>query len=64
MELIHVHTHFSIGDGMMSSEKLVKTAKEKGMNAVGLSDHGTMGAFYSFTEACKEHDVKPLLYVL
>lgn len=46
---------------MMSSEKLVKTAKEKGFKAVALCDHGTMGGFYSFLEACKIHGVKSIL---
>lgn len=61
MELIHTHTHFSVGDGMMTSEKLVKIAKEKGFNAIGLSDHGNIGAFFTFLQSCKTHKVKPIL---
>jgi len=46
---------------MMSPEKLVTTASDKGFKAIAMSDHGTMAGIYSFTEACKKNSIKPII---
>ncbi|MEL7637932.1 MAG: PHP domain-containing protein, partial [Anaerolineaceae bacterium] len=39
---LHVHSSYSVLDGLASPKDLVKYAKELGMNALALTDHGTM----------------------
>ena len=39
---LHVHTEYSLLDGFSNPKKLVARAKEMGMPAVAMTDHGTM----------------------
>ena len=39
---LHVHTHFSLLDGLTKIDELVKRAKEEGSPAVAITDHGVM----------------------
>ena len=39
---LHVHTEYSIIDGISRIKDLVKSAKSKGMNALAVTDHGNM----------------------
>jgi DNA polymerase III, alpha subunit len=39
---LHVHSHYSILDGMSKVNELVDKAVANGMNALALTDHGTM----------------------
>ena len=39
---LHVHSHFSILDGMSKVPDLIKKCKNTGMNAIALTDHGNM----------------------
>ncbi len=57
----HVHTYYSFLDGLSSPEVLVKRAKELGMTSLAITDHNHLGGAYDFKEACKKHDIKPLL---
>lgn len=53
----HLHTHSPEGsllDGFMRIDKAIALAKEWGMDALGISDHGTMAAHEKFNNACKE----------
>lgn len=60
---LHLHTMYSFLDGVDTPEDYVKRAKELGMTALGISDHGsTMGLFH-FYEACKKENIKPILGV-
>lgn len=60
---LHLHSHYSLMDGLNSPEEYVKVAKEFGMPAMALTDHGTLSGHRDFQIACKEHGVKPLLGV-
>ena len=51
---LHVHTEYSLLDGAARIKKLVKTAKEYGMPAVAMTDHGNMYGATHFFDACKE----------
>jgi len=58
---LHVHTHYSLLDGFSNIKKLVKRAKELGMPAVAISDHGTMYGVVEFYNAAKAAGVKPII---
>ena len=61
---LHVHSHYSVLDGMSNIPNLVDKAVKSGMHAVALTDHGNMfGAFEFVAEAYKHkgEDGKPLV---
>ncbi len=58
---LHVHTEYSMLDGLSRIDALVKRAKELGMNALGLTDHGGMHGAVDFYEACVDVGIKPIL---
>lgn len=58
---LHVHSHYSLLDGMNKIPNLVKTAKEFGMPALALTDHGNMHGAIEFYKTCKKHGVKPII---
>jgi len=39
---LHTHSHYSLLDGLSKVKDMVKLAKEKGMTALALTDHGAM----------------------
>ena len=39
---LHVHTEYSLLDGLTKIKNLVNTVKEMGMNSIAITDHGTM----------------------
>lgn len=58
---LHNHTEFSLLDGLSKIKRMVKHAKELGMPAVAMTDHGNLyGAVY-FYRACKEAGIKPII---
>ncbi len=60
---LHVHTEYSLLDGMARITDVLKRAKEEGMPAVSITDHGALyGAFKFFLKA-KEIGVKPIIGV-
>ena len=69
---LHLHSEYSLLDGATRIDTLVKKAKELGMRAVAVTDHGNMYGAVTFFDACvsldeayyKEHGkpiVKPIL---
>ena len=69
---LHLHSEYSLLDGATRIENLVKRAKELGMRAVAVTDHGNMYGAVTFFDSCvsldeayyKEHGkpiVKPIL---
>lgn len=60
---LHVHSHYSLLDGLSKVEDLVKKAKEFGMSALALTDHGAMYGAIDFYKACKKADIKPIIGV-
>ena len=51
---LHVHSYYSILDGMSSISDLVDVAKRSGMNAIALTDHGNMFGIKEFYNYCKK----------
>ncbi|MDR1574079.1 MAG: PHP domain-containing protein, partial [Clostridiales Family XIII bacterium] len=58
---LHVHTEYSLLDGAARIGDLVARAKEFGMEAVAITDHGVMFGVIEFYKAAKEAGVKPII---
>ncbi len=58
---LHVHTEYSILDGACRTADLVGKAKEWGMPAVAITDHGNMFGVMEFYHECRDRGVKPIL---
>lgn len=58
---LHVHTEFSLLDGIARIEKLVDITKERGYSACAITDHGNMFGTLQFFEACIKAGIKPIL---
>ncbi len=58
---LHVHSQYSILDGAASVSALVNKAKNNGMAALALTDHGTMFGIKEFHTTCKKAQIKPIL---
>lgn len=62
--MIHLHVHDSIGsilDSTIKPYQLPLKAKELGMSAIGISNHGTMSSIIQFYQSCKEEGIKPII---
>lgn len=58
---LHNHTHYSLLDGLTKIPNLVSFVKEQGMEAVAVTDHGTMSGLVELYKTCKDNDIKPIL---
>ena len=58
---LHVHTEYSILDGMSKIPELVSRVKELGMSACAITDHGAGYGLVEFYDECKKQGVKPIL---
>ena len=58
---LHVHSEFSLLDGANRIKDLPVRAKELGMNALAITDHGSMFGAIDFYKACKANDIKPII---
>lgn len=58
---LHVHTHYSLLDGMCKIPQLLDRAKEYKMPAVAITDHGTMYGAIEFYKEAKKRDIQPII---
>ncbi|MFN0057078.1 MAG: DNA polymerase III subunit alpha [Planctomycetota bacterium] len=58
---LHVHSHYSLLDGVSTVEALVKMAADQGMPALALTDHGNMFGAVEFYQECKAAGIKPII---
>lgn len=58
---LHNHTHYSLLDGLTKVPELVDFVKNDGMEAVAVTDHGTMSGLVELYECCNDAGIKPLL---
>src|SRR3990172_8709727 len=58
---LHVHTEYSLLDGMCRIPQLVARAKELGMDSLAITDHGVMYGVIEFYQAAKEAGIKPII---
>ena len=58
---LHVHTEYSLLDGLSRLEQLVKRASELGMEALAITDHGGLYGAVDFYQIAKRYGVKPII---
>ena len=58
---LHLHTEYSLLDGSGKIPKLIKKAKELGMDSIAITDHGVMYGCVDFYKQAKEQGIKPIL---
>ena len=58
---LHIHTEYSLLDGMIRVSDLVNYAKDNGLNAIAITDHGVMYSAIEFYEKAKEAGINPLI---
>ncbi len=58
---LHNHSDYSLLDGASQLPKMVKRAKELGLKALALTDHGVMYGAIELLKLCKEADIKPII---
>lgn len=58
---LHLHTEYSLLDGACRLSRLAKAAKEKGMTALAITDHGVMYGAVDFYKECKKQGIKPII---
>jgi len=58
---LHVHSEYSLLDGACRVKSLVQRAKELGMPAVALTDHGTLGGVVKFYRAARDEGIRPII---
>ncbi|MGQ9622954.1 MAG: DNA polymerase III subunit alpha [Candidatus Caldatribacteriaceae bacterium] len=58
---LHVHTEYSLLDGVIRIDELLGRALACGMNAVAITDHGVMYGIVDFYKKAKEKGVKPII---
>lgn len=58
---LHCHSHYSLLDGAGSIDKLVKRAKERGMNGLALTDHGNLHGALEFYRKARTAEINPIV---
>jgi DNA polymerase-3 subunit alpha len=58
---LHLHTQYSLLDGAIRLDDLVRKAGEFNMPAVAITDHGSMFGAIEFYAKCKDKGIKPLI---
>ena len=58
---LHNHTEYSMLDGISRIPELVRRTRELGMDAMSITDHGTMYGVVDFYSECKEAGIKPII---
>lgn len=62
-DFVHLHNHseYSLLDGLQKTKNMVAYAKELGMKALAITDHGNMYGTVKFYKACLEAEIKPII---
>ncbi|MBF8267799.1 MAG: dnaE, partial [Dehalococcoidia bacterium] len=58
---LHNHTEYSLLDGLSRIGPMVQRARELGMEALSITDHGGLYGAIEFYLACKEAGIKPII---
>ena len=58
---LHVHTHYSLFDGIATPEEYLTRAEELGMTALAITDHGSLSGHREFARLANEKGIKPIL---
>src|SRR5699024_10305754 len=57
---LHVHTEHSALDGLARLDMLAKAIADGGMKAGAITDHGSLGGLWEFSQSAKKHGIKPI----
>ena len=58
---LHCHSHYSLLDGASPIDGMIERAKELGMNALAITDHGNLYGALEFYQACREAGINPIV---
>lgn len=58
---LHLHTPYSLLDGFTKIDQMLEKAKNSGMNAVAVTDHGNMFGAVEFYKKAKKIGIKPII---
>jgi len=58
---LHVHSHYSLLDGLPKIDELLDYTKELGMDSVAVTDHGVMYGIVEFYKKAKAKGIKPII---
>jgi DNA polymerase-3 subunit alpha len=58
---LHVHSEYSMLDGAARVKPLIEAAKEQGMPAVAVTDHGNVFGAFDFWKTATEAGIKPII---
>ena len=58
---LHVHTQYSLLDGLSHIPKLVERAKEQGSSALAITDHGNLYGVVEFYSECMKAGINPVI---
>jgi DNA polymerase III alpha subunit len=58
---LHVHSHYSLLDGLPSPLQIAERAKEINAPAIALTDHGNVFGIVAHQQACKKFGIKPIV---
>lgn len=58
---LHVHSHYSLLDGLSKPQQIADRCKEIEVNACALTDHGNIAGSVQFYKQMKANGIKPIL---
>lgn len=58
---LHVHSHYSLLDGLAKIDNLLDYTKELGMDSLALTDHGVLYGAVEFFQKAKQRGIKPII---
>ena len=58
---LHIHSHYSLLDGLSKIDELLDYVKELGMDSCALTDHGNIYGAVEFYKKAKERGIKPII---
>jgi len=60
---LHLHSHYSLLDGLSKIDDIIDKAKELGMDSIALTDHGVLYGAIEFYQKAKAKGIKPIIGV-
>ena len=58
---LHVHSHYSLLDGLSKPEQIAKRCKKLGFKSCAITDHGTISGNVDFYKTMKKNNIKPIM---
>ncbi len=58
---LHVHSHYSLLDGLAKIDQILDTCQELKMPSIALTDHGSMYGLVEFYQKAKKRGIRPIL---